>query len=382
MGLFRKLFGRGAQPPDRPDMRPRDERPEWIQGMEAQLLEGRVDLEVVGESNYQDNLWRAVGGQSHLHERVRVDVYAVLRAETDNPYDRNAVSVWVSGRRVGYFSRADAERYRPGLLALEQKHGKPIALPGVIVGGGIREDGPGRLGVFLRHDPTDFGLIGPEPTPAAGARMMTGLTDAIATDAADDNYDLSWVAELPGDPIRAISMLRRLLQDEPDPIDRHFMFHHLEEALYRYRDAFTSALDEYDECCRQHDAEMETIGAAFVAKWGQIPWLHTYKQMCIRLAKAQDFERALWWAERGLALYGENAARRDAVEDLQKRADTYRAKLTSPKPRSAGPRGPKEPEMETLTCANCGRAFQRLGKRGRKPTLCPDCRAEAGNSSA
>jgi hypothetical protein len=62
------------------------------------------------------------------------------------------------GLKVGYLSREDARRYRHGLQALEQKHGKPIALAGVIAGGGMRADGPGRLGVFLEHDPADFGL--------------------------------------------------------------------------------------------------------------------------------------------------------------------------------------------------------------------------------
>jgi hypothetical protein len=56
--------------------------------------------------------------------------------------------------------------------------------------------------------------------------------------------------------------------------------------------------------------------------------LHTYKQQCIRQAKAKDFKNALWWAERGLAIYGSNAAREDAVNDLEKRADTYREKLS------------------------------------------------------
>ena len=32
----------------------------------------------------------------------------------------------------------------------------PIALAGISAGGGMREDDPGRLGVFLRHDPADF----------------------------------------------------------------------------------------------------------------------------------------------------------------------------------------------------------------------------------
>jgi len=337
-------------------------------GAEVELCDGPVDLGVVGESNYQDNLWQVVGGRGFPNERVRVDVEAVLAAETDNPYDVNAISVWVDGLKVGYLAREDAQRYRPGLLALQQRAGKAIALPGAIVGGGMREDGPGRLGVFLRHDPAAFGL-GSSPSLGSEKRMMTGLTDAIATDGADETYDLAWVANLPDDPIRAISTLRRLLETEPDPIDRHFMFHHLEQALYRSRDAFASALGEYDECCRQHDSEMETIRAAFVAKWGNIPWLHTYKQMCIRQAKAKNFAEALRWAERGLAVYGEKAARPDAVEDLRKRAEAYRARLRSPQPRPVLARAPEGRDLETLTCSNCGREFQRLRTRGRKPTL-------------
>lgn len=328
--MLRKLFGGREPTPDRPDGTRISERPAWMRdGMEVELREGRVSLEVVGESNYQNELWRAVGS-SKPQDRVRVDVVAVLVAETDNPYDPNAVSIWVNGLKVGYLSRADAERYRPGLVALESRYGKPIALPGVVAGGGMREDGPGRLGVFLRHEPVDFGLTAQETPSRRDSRMDTGLTDAIATDAADDAYDLSWAADVPEDPIRAIPILRQLLAHEPDPIDRHFMFHHLESALYQSRDAFASALNEYEECCRQHDAEMQPIRDAFIAKWSMIPWLHTYKQMCIRLAKAKEFEQALWWAERGIAVYGENAGRPDAVEDLRKRAETYRGKLARP----------------------------------------------------
>ena len=112
-------------------------------------------------------------------------------------------------------------------------------------------------------------------------------------------------------------------------VSRHFMFHHLEKALYKSRNIIPSALDEYDECCGEHDAEMDAIRTAFMAKWRMVPWLQTYKQMCIRLAKAKRFEEALWWAERGLAIYGENAHRPEAVDDLRKRAKAYRDKLAS-----------------------------------------------------
>jgi hypothetical protein len=94
-------------------------------------------------------------------------------------------------------------------------------------------------------------------------------------------------------------MLRQLLERESDAIDRHVMYTHLQALLYRSRDVFASALDEYDQACRQHDAEMESIRAAFMAKWGQVPVLETYKQMAIRQWKAKNFKQALWWAERG-----------------------------------------------------------------------------------
>jgi len=56
-------------------------------GMEVQLCEGREDLEVVGEASYQDNLWRIVGGRNSPSDRMRMEVYAVLVAEPENPYD-------------------------------------------------------------------------------------------------------------------------------------------------------------------------------------------------------------------------------------------------------------------------------------------------------
>ncbi|MGH3944088.1 MAG: HIRAN domain-containing protein [Pseudonocardiaceae bacterium] len=340
---------------------------------------GSHDLEVVGESHYQDALWRVVGGRTT--DRVRVEVQAALVAESDNVYDPNAISVWIDGMRVGYLSREDAEVYRPGLLALQVREGKSIGLRGVIVGGGIREDGPGFLGVWMSHDPADFGLVAivPPPTLSMRGSMRTGLTEALLTDEKDDSYDLSWLQRLSGDPISAISRLRQLLQHDPDPIDRHFMYCELEERLYRSRDAFSSALAEYDEACVRHDAEMDGIRDALLAKFGKVPLLETYQQMAIRQQKAKKWPDAIWWAERGLALYAQSAARPEAVDDLERRVAAYRAKL------SAGDKpGPQviratrglvdESAIETLTCANCGRRFDRPAVRGRKPKHCPSCR--------
>ena len=341
--------------------------------MQAQLLDGRVDLDVVGESYRQENLWQLAGGRRNRKERVRVAVCAVLVPEADNPYDSNAVSVWVDGLKVGYLSRDDARRYRPGLVALQREHGMPIALQGVIAGGGIRENGPGLLGVFLRHDPCDFGLQ-PPPVLQPALHMRTGLSEAFATDGANGTHHLSWMRDLPGDDIRAITILRVLLVGETDPLARHFMYAQLETLLYRSREAFASALDEYDQACRHHDAEMNDIRQAFMTEWGEVPVLEMYRQMAIRQQKAADFEQALWWAERGIAVYGDDAGRAEAVEDLRHRAAAYKEKLT-PVGQHSHAHVPLSghPGTETLRCSECGRDFQRDRIRGRKPMRCPEC---------
>lgn len=343
------------------------------------LLGGRHDLEVVGESNYQDTLWRVAGGRTT--ERVRVETQAMLVREPDNPHDPNAISVRIGGSTVGYLCRNDARSYLPGLLELEARHGARISLTGVVVGGGIRQDGPGMLGIWLAHDPADFDVdevVAPPVFGLAGA-MRTGLTEALVTDAADDSYDLSWLRRLPSDTAPAIRELRRLLRHDPDPIDRHFMFCELEDRLYRSRDAFALALTEYDDTCIRHDTEMDGIRDALLTKFGVVPVLETYRQMAIRQQKVKDWRQAMRWAERGLALYGEQAARQESVDDLRNRLIAYRTKLTAPaRPaRNVPPKpatSPSSSAIEVLVCGVCGVSFNRTVVRGRKPKNCPGCR--------
>jgi hypothetical protein len=227
--------------------------------------------------------------------------------------------------------------------------------------------------------------------------MRTGFTEAWLTDAEDDSYDLSWFNDLPEADRPAIAKLRELLAADPDPIDRHFQFAELETRLYRSRELYESALTEYDEVCARHDAEMDSICEAFMAKWGKVPLLDTYRQMAIRQQKKRDWEACKWWAERGLALYGERAAREEAVEDLIKRRNRAVAKLEAavrpgrqvklenPSAASVAAIPPggmlgmteSDAELEVLVCLECGRRFERMRVRGRKPILCPTCRSSA-----
>jgi hypothetical protein len=348
---------------------------------QATLFPGDEPLEVVGESRHQEALWEIVGGRQR--EPIRYQTEAVLEPEPDNPFDPNAIRVLVEGRLVGYLSREDAEDYRPGLLRLIQRCATGhVALAAQIVGGGRRADRIGFLGVFLDHDPADFGLA--SAIEVGGRSLRTGLSEAMRTDRRDDRYDLSWYEELSGDDTKAIEQLRSKLDAERDPLDRHYMLCELEHRLYRCRDAFASALEEFDTVCDQHHREMETIRPVLLEKFGVIPVIEMYRQASIRCQKAKDWTAAREWAERGISVYADECARPESVDDLHKRVAHATAKIEvtdAPKRKTRAATVITAPievlAVETLVCASCGAKFERQRTRGRKPRMCPDCRAAA-----
>jgi hypothetical protein len=101
----------------------------------------------------------------------------------------------------------------------------------------------------------------------------------------------------------------------------------------------------------------------------------------IRCQKAKQWETAREWAQRGLDVYADQAARPEAVEDLHKRIAYAAEKLeaaTRPKPQR--PRtstvmvSATASKTETLICTVCSASFERVRTRGRKPHACPSCR--------
>ena len=80
-----------------PGQRSWQQRPSWlVDGLQVAVMDGSEILEVVGESNYQDALWAIVGGYRKEYVRQPVEA-AVLVPEDGNPYDADAVSVWIGG---------------------------------------------------------------------------------------------------------------------------------------------------------------------------------------------------------------------------------------------------------------------------------------------
>lgn len=96
---------------------------------------GGYDLEVVGESHYQQALRKVAGSGEVRHE-----CEAELVMEDDNAYDDQAVAVRIEGRKVGHLSRADARAYRKQVPA-----GIVGRCGAVIIGGGKGRS----LGVWL-----------------------------------------------------------------------------------------------------------------------------------------------------------------------------------------------------------------------------------------
>lgn len=136
--MLGRLFGRGRGP-----QRATAEQT----GLQPVPLQGGFDVEVVGESNYQDALAAACGGRQK--DGVNYDCTAVLRPEPSNPYDANAIRVEINGRLVGYLNRHAAKAYKPvaDRLAADGKVGTCQAL---IVGGWDRGRGDtGHFGVRL-----------------------------------------------------------------------------------------------------------------------------------------------------------------------------------------------------------------------------------------
>jgi hypothetical protein len=119
----------------------------------AGLIVGLYDVDVVGESHYQDTLRRHAGPIGEWGAETSVIVELVR--EPNNRYDRNAVAVQLAGSVVGYLPREEAELVGPMLKSLER--GQPCKARATIRGGSA---GAPSFGISIDGIPDPYEFAG------------------------------------------------------------------------------------------------------------------------------------------------------------------------------------------------------------------------------
>lgn len=115
-----------------------------------------LESEVVGESHYQDALWRIVGEAPQSRDNVEWEGMATLLPDPKNRYDRNAVKVVIDGQTVGHISREHAALLQPALVKFKRKRGAEITVACHAKGGFLRKDGTrANVGIVLCCDLDD-----------------------------------------------------------------------------------------------------------------------------------------------------------------------------------------------------------------------------------
>jgi hypothetical protein len=110
-------------------------------------MPGGYRVDVAGESYYQDALEQVCGGRSS--EGSYLACVASLVPEPDNPYDANAVAVYIDGLKVGHLPREVAVSFVPISTRLHTL-GRSASCAALVVGGWDRGSGDvGHFGVQL-----------------------------------------------------------------------------------------------------------------------------------------------------------------------------------------------------------------------------------------
>lgn len=97
------------------------------------------ECEVVGESNYQNHL-KAFAG-NHGTDAAAVAVRAILMPEPTNPYDKNAVCIYINGKTVGYLPKDDAPIFLRRLTKRKLSKTSATTCDAHIMGGFAKKDG-------------------------------------------------------------------------------------------------------------------------------------------------------------------------------------------------------------------------------------------------
>ncbi len=154
MGFFKDLFGRSDALPAPPRPDPTTLNVWWLAGKGC-------FIEVVGESFRRDAIKRVAG--EHGTESALQHAQAFLYPEPTNPYDANAVMVFIGGEHVGYLNRHDAPHYQPLLLELERS-GYMGCCSAAIRGGSTESGYEADYGIVLYLAPGSECMVTAQPS--------------------------------------------------------------------------------------------------------------------------------------------------------------------------------------------------------------------------
>ena len=109
---------------------------------------GSFELPIVGEQSYTKNFEKLFGKRNR--EGVDVVCAALLIPEPDNPYDANAVRVFIKEMLVGYLERESAKKLCDSMKRTKRWGGVAVKVQANVRGGWYRsESDQGEFGVWL-----------------------------------------------------------------------------------------------------------------------------------------------------------------------------------------------------------------------------------------
>lgn len=124
--------------------------------MKAVKLMGGSVVPAAGEASYVPAFEKICGPR--CFDGYSLAVQATLAAEPENPYDPNAVAIYVQSEKVGYIGRKQAADYHAVLLGLSRQDAYGWC-DAFIVGGWDRGHGDtGFFGITLDLAPPGFCL--------------------------------------------------------------------------------------------------------------------------------------------------------------------------------------------------------------------------------
>lgn len=116
----------------------------------------QYDFEIVGEASYQNNLASIAGPKASQSKELYLE--AIIEAEPNNQYDKNAIRVSIDNKTVGYFDRETAKEFKRECQRKGFTDKTTFKANAVVVGGWKDKNSQGSYGVKLDIDSDNFGL--------------------------------------------------------------------------------------------------------------------------------------------------------------------------------------------------------------------------------